>query len=63
MEDYPTICKRCGAEHPRSELQFSHDCQGIVFRLVCESCMDEIDDIGYDGEYYDERDECLDEDY
>ena len=62
-EDYKMGCARCGVEAMRSELQLSYDCQGIPFRLVCSKCLDEIDDIGYDGQYYDSSDECLDYDY
>lgn len=62
-EDFETHCQRCGAIHMRSDLYMSHDCHGIPFRLVCEDCLDEIDEIGYDGALYSEFDECLDEDY
>jgi len=62
-EDYKMRCARCGVEAMRSELQLSYDCQGIPFRLVCSKCLDEIDDIGYDGQYYDSNDECIDYDY
>ena len=41
---------------------FSRDCHGIPFRLLCIDCYEKImDEIGYDGEYYTELDECLDE--
>lgn len=42
---------------------FTHDCHGIPFRLVCFDCYDRLMAKGYDGEHYDETDECLDEDY
>jgi hypothetical protein len=63
MESSAEECKRCGKILPREDLQFSYDCRGIPFRLVCDKCMDVIDRIGYDGEHYTEADECIDEDY
>jgi hypothetical protein len=45
------------------DLHQTYDCQGIPYRLVCDDCMEEIEEKGYDGELYDERDECIDEDY
>lgn len=43
---------------------FSHDCHGITFRQLCLDCLVEIEDtIGYDGEYYTELDECIDDYY
>lgn len=56
-------CGRCGKLMPRSEMSFSHDCHGIPFRLVCPDCMEEICDIGYDGEHYTELDEQIEDDY
>ena len=56
-------CRKCGKEVPRAELEWSRDCHGIPFRPVCMDCMEEIDEVGYDGEYYDERDEQIDDDY
>jgi late competence protein required for DNA uptake (superfamily II DNA/RNA helicase) len=64
MENEDLECKRCGRTRPRNEMRFSFDCHGIPFRLVCDKCMDEIERTkGYDGEYYSEADECIDEDY
>lgn len=65
FDDYTYICccEECGIELPRYELSFSHDCHGIPFRLLCGECWDAAMAKGYDGEYYDERDECLDYDY
>lgn len=57
-------CPICGKKFHRSDMQFTHDCHGIPFRLVCLDCYDKImDEQGYDGEYYTEADECIDADY
>ena len=42
---------------------FTHDCHGITYRLVCFECYEKLMEKGYDGEYYSEADECLDDDY
>ena len=39
------------------------DYESIAFRLVCFDCYEKLMAKGYDGQYYDEADECLDEDY
>lgn len=46
-----------------ADMLFTHDCHGIAFRLVCFDCYEKLMAKGYDGQYYDEADECLDEDY
>lgn len=56
-------CACCNKQVERNDMQFTRDCHGIPFRLVCLDCYDKIMDKGYDGEYYTELDECLDEDY
>ena len=56
-------CACCNKQVERNDMQFTRDCHGIPFRLVCLDCYDKIMDKGYDGEYYTEFDECLDEDY
>lgn len=57
-------CPVCGKMFPRSEMQFTTDCHGITYRLVCLDCYDKImDEKGYDGQYYTEADECIDYDY
>ena len=38
-------------------------CHGITFRLVCFDCYDKVMGKGYDGTYYSEADECIEEDY
>ena len=58
------ICPVCNREVERSEMQFSTDCHGIPFRLLCFDCLSKIyEEKGYDGQYYTEADECLDYDY
>jgi len=42
---YPT----CGKEVPREEMQFTHDCHGITYRLVCFDCYEKLMAKGYDG--------------
>lgn len=56
-------CACCNKQVERNDMQFTRDCHGIPFRLVCLDCYDKLMDKGYDGEYYTELDECLDEDY
>lgn len=57
-------CPVCGKKFRRYNMEQTHDCHGIPFRLVCGPCYDRImEDPGYDGEYYTEADECLDYDY
>lgn len=57
------ICPTCGKEVVRDDMLFTYDCHGIAFRLVCFDCYEKLMAKGYDGQYYDEADECLDEDY
>lgn len=54
------VCPECGKEVPREDMSWTYDCQGITFRLLCQDCWETAMERGYDGEYYDERDECLD---
>lgn len=61
--DPPTPCRNCEKEFAREDMDFTRDCQGITYRLVCHKCYDLLMAKGYDGEYYDERDENLDDDY
>ena len=63
MDDDIRICPVCGREVPRVDMNFTMDCHGITFRLVCWKCYKKLMAKGYDGEYYDEADECLDYDY
>lgn len=57
------ICPVCGKEVPREEMSFTRDCHGIVFRLACWDCYDKLMAKGYDGEYYTEADEQIEDDY
>lgn len=56
-------CPVCGYPVQRSDMQFTRDCNGIPFRLVCWDCCDRLMAKGYDGEYYTEADENIDYDY
>ena len=58
------VCPVCEREVERKDMNFSRDCHGITFRLLCWDCLEKIyEEKGYDGEYYTEADECIDEDY
>lgn len=57
------ICPTCNKKVDRSDMQFTRDCHGIPFRLVCFDCHFKLMEKGYDGQYYTEADECLDYDY
>ena len=58
------ICPVCGKEFEREDMVWTHDCHGITFRLVCNDCYDKImEEKGYDGEYYTELDENIDDYY
>jgi len=56
-------CAYCGKQVERNDMQFTKDCHGIPFRLVCMDCYNKLMEKGYDGEYYTEADECIDYDY
>lgn len=57
--DLPGLRERVSAR----EHDFTRDCHGITFRLVCFDCYDKVMGKGYDGAYYSEADECIEEDY
>lgn len=57
------ICPVCNKEVEREEMQYTYDCHGIIFRLVCQKCHDRLMEKGYDGEYYTEADETIEPDY
>lgn len=65
MEDEDLrVCSECEKKVPRSEMSWTYDCQGIAYRLLCNECWEKaMATNGYDGEYYNESDECLDYDY
>ena len=62
MDDVRT-CPVCDKQVDRSDMEFTRDCHGIVYRLVCWKCYQKLMAKGYDGAYYTEADECLDYDY
>ena len=41
MDDVRT-CPVCGREVPRSDMDFSRDCHGITYRLLCFDCLEKI---------------------
>ena len=63
MENSRCFCQNCEQFYPRDEMTYTRDCHGIVFRFVCWRCYDKLMAKGFDGEYYTELDECIDEDY
>lgn len=56
-------CPVCEHEVDREDMYFAKDCHGIPFRLVCDRCYQRIMSKGYDGEYYTEADEQIEDDY
>lgn len=56
-------CPVCEHEVDREEMHFTKDCHGIPFRLVCDRCYQRIMSKGYDGEYFTEADEQIEDDY
>lgn len=57
-------CPECGGVFYRHEMSFSIDCHGIPFRFLCKDCIEKIEkEKGYDGEYYTEADENIDDYY
>lgn len=61
--DEKRTCPQCGKEVTRGDMDWSYDCHGIKYRLLCHDCLEKID--GYDGRYYDEMDagERIEDDY
>lgn len=58
------FCPECGEEVERCDMNWTYDCHGITMQLLCWKCWQKVmDEKGYDGEYYDENDECLDYEY
>ncbi|RHU91323.1 hypothetical protein DXC11_11975 [Firmicutes bacterium OM08-11AC] len=60
---YHIECPVCEHEVDREDMYFTKDCHGIPFRLVCDRCYQRIMSKGYDGEYYTEADEQIEDDY
>jgi len=57
------VCSVCNNEFDREEMDFTKDCYGIEFRLVCRRCGQKLMSKGYDGEYYTQLDEQIEDDY
>lgn len=57
------MCPVCNSEVDREDMDFTRDCHGITFRLVCHQCWERLMSKGYDGEYYTEADEQIEDDY
>lgn len=56
-------CQYCGKETERNNMEFTLDCYGIPYRLVCFNCYNKLMEKGYDGQrYYAGIDEYIDED-
>ncbi len=53
------VCPVCGHSVDRRDMEFTYDCHGIPFRLVCWRCYEKLMEKGYDGEYYTELDENI----
>ena len=63
MENNKCLCQNCEKFFPREHMTFTTDCHGITFRFVCLECYEKLMAKGYDGEYYTELDEQIEEDY
>lgn len=64
IKSYPYIeCPVCGELWSKDDMQWTYDCHGIPYRLVCPDCYDMVMEHGYDGAFYTAMDECIDEDY
>lgn len=57
------VCPVCGMLVERSNMNYTRDCHGITYRLVCFDCYNRLMSKGYDGEYYDGFDERIEPDY
>ena len=64
-ENLKIPCPICGGRFKKADMLFSFDCHGIPLRLVCYDCFEDImyGEPGYDGCYYSDQEECLDECY
>lgn len=61
MSDDKRLCPCCEHEVDRADMNFTRDCHGITYRLVCFNCWQKLMGKGCDGEYYTEADECMEE--
>ena len=57
------ICPNCHREVTRGDMEWTYDCHGIPYQLVCFDCYERMMKDGYAGEYYDELDEQIEDDY
>lgn len=57
------VCAECGKKVAKTDMTFTKDCHGISFRHVCHDCYMKLMAKGYDGEYYTEADEQIEDDY
>ena len=51
------MCPVCEKEVERADMNYTTDCHGITFRLVCQKCWFKLMAKGYDGEYYEDTDD------
>lgn len=51
------LCPVCEREVERADMDYTRDCHGVTFRLVCHKCWKKLMAKGYDGEYYDDTDD------
>ncbi len=51
------LCPVCEREVERADMDYTRDCHGVTFRLVCRKCWKKLMAKGYDGEYYDDTDD------
>ena len=56
-------CPVCRQVYNREDMLYTKDCHGIVLRLVCYQCYEKLMMRGFDGEFYSEIDEQIEEDY
>lgn len=56
-------CPECDRIFDREDMMWTSDCHGIPFRLLCYHCYQRVMEKGYDGEYYTDADEQIDDDY
>lgn len=63
MSDDKRLCPCCERMIDRADMDFTRDCHGITYRLVCFNCWEKLMAKGYDGEHYTEADENIEEDW